>query len=75
MLKLCWLYLLPSAMIVTMFCLPAGALSSSVQVLKRQAERRTDGGLYIPLLRRLTSKKQRRDEQTGSIGLGDFQDV
>lgn len=62
-------------MIVTVFCLPAGVLSSSVQVLKRQAQRHTDDGVYIPLLRTPTSKKRRRDAQTGSIGLGDFQDV
>jgi len=73
MLKLCWL---PLSLIV-FCCLPVvlSSSSSDIQVLKRHAVRRTNGGVYIPLLRRSTSKMRRRDGQTGTIGLGDFQDV
>jgi hypothetical protein len=71
--QLCWL---PLRMIV--FCaLPAVVLSSysGIQALKRHSERRTAGGLHVPLLRRQTPTMRKRDGQTGAIGLGDFYDV
>ena len=70
--KLCWL---PLCLIVLCW-LPVVVLSSSsdIQVLKRYAERRTNGGFHIPIMRKSASKMRRRGGQTGVIGLGDFQD-
>lgn len=70
--QLCWL---PLGVIV-LCALPVVVLSSSgIQALKRHSERRTAGGLHVPLLRRQAPTVWKRDGQTGAIGLGDFDDV
>lgn len=70
---LCWL---PSSFFF--FCLlPCAVLSISPdsQLLKKQTERRTSGGIHVPLLRKKNLDVRQGEGQAGGIGLGDFRDV